>query len=304
MSDLFALLIIGVTAGSLYGLTGIGLILTYKTSGIFNFAHGAIAALAAYVFYDLHELHGVAWPIALVISVGAVGILLGLALGWLSRRLGHARVEIAIVATIGLLLLLQGGLVYRYGGGQLAFQQFLPTETVTVADVQIQYAQIIVVVVGAVVAGALFAFLTKTRLGAVMRGLVDDNALVSLAGLSPARVQAYSWMLGCSLAALSGILVAPVLGLESGLLTLLVVQAFGACAIGLFKSLPLTYVGGLIVGVLGALATDTDLVGSSRVMQGLAPSMPFLVLFVVLLVIPKGKLVRPHRRGSTGHPCS
>ncbi|MGH7748158.1 MAG: ABC transporter permease subunit, partial [Candidatus Dormibacteria bacterium] len=93
---------------------------------------------------------------------------------------------------------------------------------------------------------------------------------------------------GCAFASLTGILFAPSLGRDPIGLTLLVVQAFGAAAIGRFSSLPLTYVGGLVVGVAASLATDA--VASHSSLIGLPSSIPFLVLFVALLLTPARKL--------------
>src|SRR6185436_1237810 len=95
-------------------------------------------------------------------------------------------------------------------------------------------------------------------------------------------------------AALSGILLAPQTGLDAILLTLLVVQAFGAAAVGAFTSLPLTYVGGLVVGVGGALATKY--VVDVPNLAGFPPSLPFIVLFAVLLFMPKGRFVETSRK--------
>ncbi|HEV3496226.1 MAG TPA: branched-chain amino acid ABC transporter permease, partial [Actinomycetes bacterium] len=91
-----------------------------------------------------------------------------------------------------------------------------------------------------------------------------------------------------TLAGLTGVLIAPTLGLDAILLTLLVVQAFGAAAVGAFSSLPVTYAGGLVVGIAAALATK--FVATTPSLSGLPPSMPFLVLFVTLLVIPRRRL--------------
>src|SRR4029077_9424538 len=112
----------------------------------------------------------------------------------------------------------------------------------------------------------------------------DSPALVSLTGTSPVKVRLTAWVIGCGLALLSGILIAPTLGLDASLLTLLIVQAFGACAIGRFTSLPLTYAGGVVVGVLAALATKA--VASTPSLNGLPSTVPFLVLFAVLVVRP------------------
>ncbi|MGH9005558.1 MAG: ABC transporter permease subunit, partial [Acidimicrobiia bacterium] len=229
----------------------------------------------------MRTTHGWPWPVALVLAVLGVGVLGGAVVAWLTRFLAGARTELQLVATVGLLLLIQGFLLWKFGGTTEIFPHFLPTKSVSMAGVDVGYGQIIIFFLAAGLAGALYVFLRATTIGAVMRGVVDDRSLVSMAGYSPDRIQRLSWMLGCGIASLSGILIAPSLGLDSALLTLLVVQAFGACAIGLFKSLPLTYAGGLVVGVAAALATNY---GTTRVLQGLAPSVPFLILFLALLV--------------------
>src|SRR2546423_8969420 len=100
-------------------------------------------------------------------------------------------------------------------------------------------------------------------------------------------------MIGSAFAGLAGILLAPLTGLDAILLTLLVVQAFGAAAVGAFTSLPLTYVGGLVVGVGGALATKY--VVDVPNLAGFPPSLPFIVLFAVLLLSPKGRIVEACR---------
>lgn len=291
MRDLLPFIVVGLASGSIYGLAGVGLVLTYRTAGVFNFGHGAIGALGAYAFFEMRTTHGWPWPVALILAVVGVGVLGGAVVAWLTRYLAGARTELQLVATVGLLLLIQGFLLWKFGGTTRIFPHFLPTKTVRMAGVDIQYNQIIIFVVAAGLAAALYAFLRGTTIGAVMRGVVDDRSLTSLAGYGPDRIQRLSWMLGCGIASLSGILIAPSLGLDSALLTLLVVQAFGACAIGLFKSLPLTYAGGLVVGVAGALATKY---GTTRVLQGLAPSVPFLILFVALLVAGRRLATQPH----------
>ena len=87
MSTLLPFIVIGLTTGAVYGLAGVGLVLTYKTSGVFNFAYGALAAVAAYTFYVLHVLNGWAWPAAAVVAVLVVGPLMGLILELLARRI-------------------------------------------------------------------------------------------------------------------------------------------------------------------------------------------------------------------------
>lgn len=289
MKTFLPYLVIGIANGSIYGIAAMGLVLTYKTSGIFNFAHGGVGTAAAYVFFELRSQHGVPWPVAmaLVLLVGAP--LIGIGLERLARELAHVASEMKIVATVGLLITIQAAAVLRYGPLTRGFAAFLPTRTVQVAGVYVGWDQIIVSALALASAVALYAFFRSRRLGIAMRGVVDDPALLGLSGTSAVTVRRYSWVIGSVFASLSGILLAPTLGLDATMLTLLVVQAFGAAAVGWFSSLPLTYVGGLVVGVGAAVATKYA--HDSQAVQGLPDSFPFVVLFAVLLFAPKGRLV-------------
>lgn len=284
MSDLLPFFVVGVTAGSLYGLAGLGLVLTYKTSGVFNFAHGALAAAGAYAFYELHVLRGGPWPVALAVSVVGVALVGGVVIERLSRRLAAAPVVLSIGATVGLFLAVQGLLNWRYGFDTLQLPAFVNGDAFTIETVTVSRQSVMGVGAGLVGAVLLFVVLRFTRLGASMRAVVEAPELLDLSGTSPARVRMLSWIIGCGFAALSGILIAPSLGLDATLLTLLVVQAFGAAALGRFSSLPLTYFGGVLVGVVAAVLTKS--VSSTPSLVGLPSSVPFLVLVVVLVIAP------------------
>ncbi|HVW32436.1 MAG TPA: ABC transporter permease [Acidimicrobiia bacterium] len=296
MRSVLPFVVVGLTTGSIYALAAMGLVLTFKTSGIFNFAHGAVGAVAAYGFYELRSLHGVPWPLALLVSVGLVGLAGGLLLERLAHSLRNTATSSRVVASIGLLVGLQGLAVMRYGADAKRPEPFLPRGTLRFVDVNVGVDQLLVVVFVAVSAVALRMFLQRSRLGMAMQAVVEDPDLLALEGTSPTAVRRLAWMIGCCYAGVSGVLLATTVGLDIGLLTLLVVQAFGAAAIGAFDSLLLTYGGGLLVGVLTQLSIR--FLGSQPAFQGLPPSMPFLILFVVLLVTPSRRLIQ---RG-TGRP--
>ncbi len=292
MSDYLPFIVTGLVTGSLYGLAGLGLVLTYRTSGVFNFAHGAIAAGAAFLFHTLHVTHGAPWPIAFALTVALFGVVVGSLLELVTRPLASAPDSVVVVGTVGLLLAVQGLIYLLYGNLVRSTPVFLPQSGFTLSGVRISWAQVITVIVSAVGAAALYAFLQRARIGVAMRAVVDNPTLVDLSGDAPDRVRRFGWMLGSAAAAVAGVLLAPTLNLDVNLLTLLVVQAFGACAIGMFSSLPLTFVGGLTVGVLAALATK---VFTEQPLTGLPPSIPFVVLFGVLLLVPVERL--PGARG-------
>src|SRR5882757_5467031 len=104
MRELVPFIVVGLATGSLYGLAGLGLVLTYRTSGIFNFAHGALAAFSAYLFFTLHSTWGWPWPVAGLITVGLFGVIGGVVLERVARGLVSARTANITVATLGLSL--------------------------------------------------------------------------------------------------------------------------------------------------------------------------------------------------------
>jgi len=224
--------VIGLSVGSIYGLAATGLVLTYKTSGIFNFAYGALASVSVFVFYELHDVQGWPWPLAGALCVFVVGPVMGYLLELLSRQLAAADRTLQIGAMVGLIVWIVSitGLMFSSTSG--TFPAFLPTSTVRVFNVNVEWEQIIVAVVGFAAAGALYAFLRFTRRGVELRAVVDDPDLLSVTGTSSVRVRRLAWMIGSSFAALSGLLIAPNLQLSALALTLLVVQAFSAAAIG------------------------------------------------------------------------
>lgn len=289
MSELLPFLVIGVAAGSVYGLAATGLVLTYKTAGIFNFAHGAIATIAAYVFYVLHVEWDLPWPLAAVISVLVLGPLLGFGLEQMARRLADVPTIYKIVATVGLILAVQGFFTAMFGSQSQPFPAYLPVGTAfTISGTVVTWDQVIVAVIALLATVVLYLFFRFARLGLAMRGVVDNVELLDTSGTDPRTVRRCAWAIGSTFACLAGVLLAPSLSLDALLLTLLVVQAFGAAALGYFSSLPLTYVGGLVIGIGAAVATKYGAVTDpNALLSGLPPSLPFIALFLALLVIPR-----------------
>jgi ABC-type branched-subunit amino acid transport system ATPase component/branched-subunit amino acid ABC-type transport system permease component len=285
---LLPFIIIGIVSGSVYGLAGVGLVLTYKTSGIFNFAQGALATVAAYAFYYLNVDVGLAWPVAALISVLVLGAILGLGFEVMARRVARGPLAWRIVATIGIVLIVEAVFTIAGGSSTLTTPHFLSQSTVQIFGAFVTWEQIIVTVISLGAAVALYVFFRTARLGKAMRAVVDDPDLLGLAGTSPERVRRWAWVIGCVFAAASGVLLAPSVPLDPNVLTLLIVQAFGAAAIGRFTSLPLTLAGGLAIGIASSVLTEY--INSTSLLAGLPPSLPFLVLFLVILFSPRGRL--------------
>ncbi len=291
LQDFLPFIVIGIATGSVYGLAATGLVLTYKTSGIFNFAYGALAALSVFVFYFLHTEHGMAWPLAAALCLLVLAPLEGLGMELLARTLEPVGDTLKVVATVGLLLVVLGiGQLWYGNNSSSTVPQFLPQESIPIGGVEVGWDQIIVVIISVLASGGLFYFFRHVRLGAAMRGVVDNPDLVSMTGENPVRVRRWAWIIGMVFASMAGLLLAPSLNLDVLVITMLVVQAFGAAAIGYFSSLPLTFVGGIFIGVVGALSTKYAV--SISWLSGLPASLPFIILFVVLVITPKGKLAQ------------
>ncbi len=293
MTDVLPFIVAGLTVGSVYALAASGLVLTFKTSGIFNFGHGALATVGVYVFYFMYEKADLPLVLCLFVSVLGVGVVLGLLMERLARSLSSVPVGLQAAATVGLILIAQAGARLTFGSAPLTFPRYLSQDTIQVAGVLVTHEQIITMAVALFTTLMLAVFFKKSRLGVAMRGVVDDPTLLAMTGTSPIAVRRGAWILGSVFVCLSGVLLAPSVNLDSMVLTLLVVQSFGAAAIGRFSNIPLTYLGGLGIGVVSALLTRY-VSGTSEYLAGLSQSLPFIVLFVVLIVTPRSKLVDRH----------
>jgi branched-chain amino acid transport system permease protein len=286
--------ILGLVLGSVYAIAASGLVLTYTTSGIFNFAHGAQAMLAAFLYWQLTVAWEVPTLVAFVLVVGVIGPLLGVLLHQvLMKGLRDVEEVTKVVVTVAVLLgmVALSQWIWNPSEARKIEMVFGSTTSVEVAGVVVRYHEILCLVAAVVLAVALRIVFTRTRLGVTMRAVVDDPELLRLNGHNPERIAMSSWALGSGLAAFAGVLVTPVAGgsLEANTLTLLVIDTFAAAMFGRLRSIPLTFVGaitlGLAVTYAGAYApTEWDWV--TNVKAGL----PMIVLFLVLLMLPQDRL--------------
>ena len=302
MTQFLAFGVVGLVTGCIYALAASGLVLTYTTSGVFNFAHGAIGMVAAFAYWELDVNRG--WPalVALLAVVLGLAPLLGATVERIvTRRLAEAPVVTSMVVTVGLLVALVGGAqavwdptVARTLPGLFGQRGF------TVAGVLVTWDQVTVVLIAAAVAAGLRLLLHHTRAGVAMRAVVDDAELAALHGARPHRLAQLSWALGAGLAALAGILLAPLLQLEVLLLSLLVVDAFAAAMVGRLRSLPLTFAGAIGLGLAKAYAVGY--LPTSDLVTRFKNSLPSLVLFAVLLCVPGSRLRGGRRRARAAPP--
>ena len=289
MTAFLAFTIVGVATGCIYALTASGLVVTYTTSGIFNFAHGAIGMLMAFTFWELTVKDG--WPqwLALIVVLGVIAPLLGALIERvLIRNLHGASTSTTLVVTLGLMLAFIGLATVRWNPTEpRVLPEFFAGHHVRIFSLNVTYHQVTMIVVAALVAAFLRLLFFRTNIGIAMRAVVDDPELSSLNGADPDRVAMTSWAIGASLAGLAGILLAPLVTLDIILLTLLVINGYAAAMVGRLKSLPLTFAGGLALGLAEAYAIWKL---PSGLLNTIKPALPIIFLYVVLLVLPQARL--------------
>ncbi|MDI2130764.1 ABC transporter permease subunit [Yinghuangia seranimata] len=304
MSELVGFIISGLVTGAIYALLAAGLVLAYSASGVLNFAHGATAYLSALVFFELNQGLGLpAVPAALCTVFGFAP-----ALGWLLdrvmfRKLARLGETPQIVATIGLLvalpalglwvvkLLTDAGVDLAKAENQYGLPGVGPSPAKhwkLMEGVGVDSDQLITWIVTAVVAVALWILMRHTPLGLRLRASVDSRTLTELRGVSADRLSGIAWMISAGLAGAVGVLAAPLLALSSVDYTLILFVSAAAAVLGRFKSVPIAFGGGLLLGVVQNLVAGYAPSWTEKI-TGFRTSVPFLLLFVGLLVLSRSK---------------
>lgn len=280
MSSLpYDLTLAGLSVGSAAALTGIGLIVTYRATGVLNFAHGAIAMVSAYVLRQC--VVGWGWPlwpaavVTLLVFAPGVGVLLERFVFRPLAVLGDDPAQ-TLVASIGVFVLLVGGAALVWGQGA---RDDVP-ELVS-AD---PWGQLTVVLVLAVGVGAV---IRRTRFGRELRAVVDDRELAVLGGIDADRVAAAGWAFGAFTAGLTGVLLAPYVRLDPYGLPLLVMEVVAVAVAARMRSLPIAVVVALGIGIAQSQLTRLHPAGwGAPLLQAVGANLFVVALLIAALVLP------------------
>ncbi|HET6815891.1 MAG TPA: ABC transporter permease [Mycobacteriales bacterium] len=278
----------GLALGAIAALSGVGLLITYRATGVFNVAHGAIAMMAAYLFWQFTAGWGLpVWLAALLVLVVAAplfGMLLERVVFRPLQRRSATPAE-SLVATIGLLVLLLG-IAYVLWGAQTRHPASLfPRDVLHLGSVTIHedaLSDLAVVLFGT---GLLGLVLRMTSLGTQIRAVVDRRELAELAGVDANRVSAIGWSIGCVFAALTGILLAAQLSLDPFGLTLIVLETFALPVIAGLTNIPVAIAAGIALGV-GSSEMNLWSPGAASmasVWDAVHANLPVVLLLVALL---------------------
>ena len=277
MSIFVKFLILGLGAGALYGLLAQGLVVIYRGSSVINFSQGAIATVGGYAFYELRP-HQPAWlSVALGVLIAAV---IGLAIQALVmtpmlRR--NSSPLSRVIATLGVLAIIEQVLLIKFGTIGDSYEGFLPTRALHFTNTIIVGSdRIYLLCIGAVLSVGLWVVYRYTRFGMATTASAENSIASSALGWSPTKLMAINWTVGGALAGVAGILIGPLTGLSPSVGALTIVPALAAALVGGFSSFPITFVGGLLVGVLES--------ESSWYFPSWTSAAPFLVIIVILVL--------------------
>ncbi|WP_424534003.1 ABC transporter permease [Sphaerisporangium viridialbum] len=288
----FALL--GLGLGGAYALLALGLVAIYRGTGVLNFSHGAVAMISAYVFFALRDDLG--WsvlPSSLVTLVfaGVLGLAFYLAV---MRQLRNSPVLARIIATLALLLLLQGLATVLFDVQTKTPISVVSSTPIVVLGVNLPMDRLILAAIAVVLAAVLAVVSRRTRIGLAVRAISDSEKGASLSGLSPVLIGALTWAVGFVLAAIAGVMLSPIAGLDAKALTLLVVPVFAAALLARFTSFGIAVAAGLGLGMVeSALQLVTGAEGSwyTWLWTGPGRSQALPALVVILAMIFSGRLL-------------
>jgi branched-chain amino acid transport system permease protein len=286
-------IVTGLALGGVYALSGVGLVVLYRATGVLNLAFGAVGAMGAFIAWSIINKAGapgwVGW-IACILFGGVLTLGYGLLFG--SALAGRGPL-VQAVSTLGLALVLFGAmdLLWSSSGGAVRSISF-PTDNsgFTVGQVQVNWTEVIGLALGVVITAGTHAFLRYTKLGTAMRAMANDREITATFGVPVRRVEAAAWF-GCGLlAGIAGILLADLAALDDTTLTFtVVISALAAALIARLRSIWVTFAAALVIGLVHDLITPITQLTDYRDMT------PFVLAAIALLVVSRHQVMTQSR---------
>jgi branched-chain amino acid transport system permease protein len=289
--DFQPFIVSGLALGGVYALSGVGMVVLYQATGVVYLAFGAVGAMGALIAWSL--IHAgvpgwVGWLVCVAFG-GVITLAYGMVFG---PALAKRDPLVKAVATLGLTLVLFGvmDLLWTTSGGQ-SRAITLPTDNPAfmVGQIQVTWTQVIGLAVGVAITVGIGAFLRYTKLGTAMRAMANDREITATLGVPVRRVEAAAW-LGCGvLAGVAGLLLADLVALDATTLTFLVISSLAAALIARLRSITLTFLAALLIGLVHDLLTPIQSLTNYRDMT------PFVLATVALLVISRRRVMTASR---------
>lgn len=291
MNEVVRFALLGLGVGALYAFASQGLIVIFRGTGVLNFSLGATGIAGVFLQYELQYEHGHNFWVA-----SFFGILLSVTLGVLThwvvlRPLQRKRASnlIQLLATLGVLVTVQAGVVIRYGSKPRQVPSMLPVNRVTLyGDVSITVDRLILLAIGSAAAFVLWFVYRSSKFGIETEAVSESERSAAAVGVSPNKIAVLNWGLGSAAACIGGILVVPVMTLQVTAMTSLVLAALAAALVADFKSFPIATLAGYVIGM------GQTLIGRFWDQQGAGQSLPFVIIIVMLVVKGRSIPTRDH----------
>jgi branched-chain amino acid transport system permease protein len=283
MQEFLQLVISGIASGAIFASLALALVLIYSAMGVVNFAQGEMAMFATFIAFTLID-HGMNYWLAFPLTL-ALAFLGGVVIQRVViRPVERAPILTLVIVTLGLATLINGTAGFLFGYSLRLFPSPFPAQTVSLAGAVVTYRDLGVMAVSAVVLVLVYVLLRRTTLGLAMRAAAHHPEASRLLGIRVSWMLALGWGLASAVGAVSGMMVAPVLVLEPGMMQTIIIYAFAAAVLGGIESPLGAVVGGLIVGVTVNLAA----VYIPNVSGDLELAVAFAIIIAVLILKPNG----------------
>lgn len=275
--DFKPFIVTGLALGGVYSVSGVGMVVLYRTTGVLNLAFGAVGAMGAFIAWEIVTSTTLPDVVGYLAAIGFGGVITLLYGSVFGPALAARDPLTKAVATLGLALILLGAMSWIWSDKARSLDLSTTNSGFSVGDVLVNWTQVIGLGFGIAVAAGTMVFLRVTRIGTAMRALADNREVAATLGVPVRRVEAAAWFVSGLISGAAGLLLANLVGLDAGTLTFLVISSLAAALIARLRSVAWTLVAGLAVGMVNALATPILSISQYRDMA------PFVLATLALL---------------------
>lgn len=276
----------GISAGAIYALIGLAMVIIYRTTEVLNFAQGEMGMVTTFIAYSLIVTGGVGFFQALLVIL-VVAALLGAFLEFAVLR--HAKepnVLGLIIITLGIEMVIFGMASWKWGGDPKELPTPIsPYDVYVLGDVMMSHLELITIATAIFIITLIFLFLNKTKAGLAMKVTQQNRAVAQLMGIRVRRVEMFAWSLSAVIGSVAAMLVGPAGTVEPYMMWDPMMKGFAAAVLGGMTSLPGAALGGAIIGIVENLF-------GFYVSTSFKSVVPFAAILIVLAVKPSGLLAR------------
>jgi len=288
MTQLTQLIVQGISTGAIYGLVALGLVLSYKATEVLNFAQGDVVMLSAFLGWGVMIGAGLPfWP-SLLIVVGLAAALCFVLEAKIMRRIVGRPQFAGVMLTIGIGFMIRGAVSMFFGPESRSYPTPWTGRTMQIGGGVVAELNLVIVAAAVVVTAVLYAFLRHTNLGVAVHASAQNQLAAYLCGVRVKRLNSLVWAISGAIAALCGLLLAPITLVDLGL-WIVMLKSLAALVLGGFGSAPGAMIGGLLIGLIEQFA-------GVYLPDGVKDVAPYLVLIAVLVFYPRGILGESHGR--------